>query len=255
MKVTELWRYPVKGLRGEPLDQVEVSPDAPFPLDRRFALARRESGITSEAPKWALKTKFHMLMHGSDAPLSYLTPHFDEVSRILTILRNGIVEAQTFVDDPNGQLEINQYFQRIVNNLRSKVEPKLVHAKDFSFGNIKEPVVSLINLATVRQLSSVVGQKIDANRFRGNILIDDAQPWVERDWVGRIVWMDNIPFEVVDETIRCGATDVNPNTAERDLNISKLLQKNFGHMFCGVYLVAKKAGILKHGTALSVKGG
>jgi len=255
MKVTGLWRYPVKGLRGEPLEKVEVTPNASFPLDRRFALAHGESGITYNSPKWALKNEFHMLMHDSDVPLSDLTPRFDETSRLLTILRHGTVEAQTFVDDPDGQLEINRYFQGILGDKTSKIEPQFVQARDFSFGNIEESVVSLINLASVRHLSSVVGQEIDAARFRGNILIDEARPWEERDWVGRVISIDDgISFEVVDETIRCGATVVNPSTCERDLNIPKLLQQNYGHLFCGVYLVAKQGGILASGAALSVSG-
>ena len=44
MKVVELWRYPVKSLQGEQLDQVEVGPDG-LDGDRRFALYDRESGL------------------------------------------------------------------------------------------------------------------------------------------------------------------------------------------------------------------
>ena len=42
--VTALYRYPVKGLSGQPVDIVRLTPGAPFPFDRVFALARRASG-------------------------------------------------------------------------------------------------------------------------------------------------------------------------------------------------------------------
>lgn len=252
MNISELWRFPVKGLKGESLKEVTITPNAPFPLDRRFALAHGESGITYDAPKWALKTEFHMLMHGSDERLAELTPHFDETSRLLTILRDGVEEARTFVDDPDGQVEINRYFERILGKANSAIGPQFVQAQDFQFGNIEEPVVSLINLASVRQLSETVGKYIDVARFRGNIIIDGASPWEERDWVNRTVTINDATFEVVDETIRCGATVVNPDTCERDLNIPKLLQQNYGHMFCGVYLIAKQEGTISPDASLFV---
>jgi len=252
MNISELWRFPVKGLRGELLKEVAITPNAPFPLDRRFALAHGKSGITYESPKWALKTEFHMLMHNLDECLTELTPHFDETSRLLTILRNGVEEARTFVDDPRGQEEINRYFKRLLSKTDSTIGPQFVQALDFQFGNIEEPVISLINLASVRQLSETIGKHIDDARFRGNIIIDGASPWEERDWVNRIVTINDATFIVVDETIRCGATLVNPDSCERDLNIPKFLQQNYGHMFCGVYLIAKQEGIISPDASISV---
>ena len=252
MNISELWRFPVKGLRGEPLKEVAITTNAPFPLDRRFALAHGKSGITYESPKWALKTEFHMLMHNSDERLAELTPHFDETRRLLTTLRDGVEEARTFVDDPDGHVEINRYFERLLGKTNSTIEPQFVQALDFQFGNIEEPVVSLINLASVRQLSETVGKHIDVARFRGNIIIDGASPWEERDWVNRTVTINDATFMVVDETIRCGATVVNPDTCERDLNIPKLLQQNYGHMFCGVYLIAKQEGTISPDASLFV---
>ncbi len=177
MYVAELWRYPVKGLRGERLDRVMTTPDLPFPFDRRFALAHGNSRITYEFPRWALKTDFHMLMHEPDAILAELTPHFDETMELLTILRHGNVEVQASVNDPDGQFAINRYFQRILGVTTPTGTPEFVQARNFSFGNIEEPVISLINLASVRELSSTIGRDIDAARFRGNILIDDLSPW------------------------------------------------------------------------------
>jgi len=193
-----------------------------------------------------------MLMHKPDTLLSELTPLFDESRGLLTIQQHDNVEIEASVDSPDGRRAINHYFKNILGETDSTGTPTFVEAPDFCFGNIEAPVVSLVNLASVRQLSSDTGENIDAGRFRGNILIDEATPWEERNWVGRKGRIGNVSFDVVDETIRCGATEVNPDTNERDLNIPQLLRKTYGHLFCGVYLIAKQGGTISTGDALTI---
>lgn len=253
MQVTGLWRYPVKGLRGERLARVTVAPGRVFPLDRRFALAHGDSGITPENPKWALKTEFHMLMHGPDAGLAALTPSYDESSGVLTIDRDGETLAQSKVGETAGQAAMNAFFADYLG-AADNGGLCFVESKDAYFGNIEAQVISLINLASVRDFSKTVGTAVSERRFRGNIYIDGLEPWAERAWVGKTLRAGDVSFAVVDETIRCGATVVNPETHERDLNVPKLLENNYGHMFCGVYLKAEQAGTLSEGLDLTIAG-
>lgn len=251
MIVSELWRYPVKGLQGERLGQVAVSPRRALPLDRKFALAHGNSGITPDDPEWALKTEFHMLMHKPDARLCELAPRFDEASGELTILHNGAEAARAKVDEAAGQSAMSEYFGAFLGTLRTGA-PRFMKAEGFYFGNIEEQVISLINLASVRDFAAKVGKEVDARRMRGNILVEGLEPWEERAWVGETLTSGELTFRVVDETIRCGATLVNPATSERDLNVPKLLKQHYGHMFCGVYLVAHQSGTLSEGDAISM---
>jgi len=69
-RVAEIWRNPVKELAGERFDRVAVTAVRTLPQDRRFAIAHGDSGIAAEAPRWALKTNFHMRMHGKDERLA-----------------------------------------------------------------------------------------------------------------------------------------------------------------------------------------
>ena len=46
---------------------------------------------------------------------------------------------------------------------------------------------------------------------------------------------------------RCAATQANPTTAERDLNIPKTLQRAFGHIYMGVYAEVIAGGELNLG--------
>jgi len=251
MIVSELWRYPVKGLQGEKLNQVAISPQEVLPLDRKFALAHGDSGITPEDPAWALKTEFHMLMHKPDAQLCELVPRYDEASGELTISHNGVETARANVDDAAGQKVMSEYFSGFLGEHKSGT-PRFMRSEGFYFGNIEEQVISLINLASVRDFAATIGEEVNEKRFRGNILVEGLEPWVERSWVGETLTSGDLTFRVVDETIRCGATLVNPNTSARDINVPKLLNKHYGHMFCGIYLVAHDGGTLAEGDTISM---
>lgn len=249
--VAEIWRYPVKGLAGERLQQVAVTAGRTLPQDRRFAIAHGDSGITAEAPRWELKTSFHMLMHGKDERLAELTPSFDEAGGLLTIRRNGTDLVSAKAGEAAGRAQIDAFFADFLGG-SAHGTPRFVEGKGFYFGNIEAPVISLINLASVRDLTGPAGSEVDRRRFRANFYVEGLEPWVERGWVGKTLRLGQVRFRVVDETIRCGATTVNPANAARDLNVPKLLERAYGHMFCGVYLDALDSDEIAVGAALAV---
>ncbi|MSO73608.1 MAG: MOSC domain-containing protein [Alphaproteobacteria bacterium] len=120
------------------------------------------------------------------------------------------------------------------------------------FGNIEDRVISLINQASVADFERTISGPVDPRRFRSNFYIDGIAPWAERHWVGKTVKLGDVRFEVVDETIRCGATIVDPASGARNLNVPKLLQEHYGHMFCGVYLKALESGTVSEGADITV---
>jgi uncharacterized protein YcbX len=249
--VTEIWRYPVKGLAGERLEWVPVTLGRTLPQDRRFAIAHGDSGITAEAPRWEMKTRFHMLMHIKDERLVELVPSYDETSGMLTIRSNDESLASARVSDAAGRAELSAFFADYLKGA-DHGRPQFVEANGFHFGNIEAPMISLINLASVRDLGGPAGDDVDPRRFRANFYVDGPEPWAERSWVGKTLSLGPVRFQVIDETIRCGATTVNPVTSARDLNVPKILQKTYGHMFCGVYLEALDSGTVGIGATVKL---
>ncbi len=251
-RCTEIWRYPVKGLAGERLVRVAITPGQTLPLDRRFALAHGDSGIEARAPRWELKTSFHMLMHGGDEGLAALTPSVDDRSGLLTIHHQGKPIVSAKPDEPSGQAELNDFFARYLGAPKTGA-PRFMAGNGIYFGNIEDRVISLINQASVADFErTIIGGPVDARRFRSNFYIDGIAPWAERHWVGQTVRLGGVRFEVVDETIRCGATIVDPASGARNLNVPKLLQEHYGHMFCGVYLKALESGTVSEGADITV---
>jgi len=250
-RVTEIWRYPVKGLAGEPLERVAVTAGRSLPQDRRFAIAHGDSGITAEAPRWELKTSFHMLMHGRDERLAELVPGYDEAGGILTMRRNGAELVAARAGEAAGRARLDAFFAGYLAG-SSHGTPRFVEGNGIYFGNIEAPVISLINLASLRDLEGPAGVAVDRRRFRANFYVDGLAPWEERAWVGKTLRLGPARFKVVDETIRCGATTVNPATSARDLNVPRILEKAYGHMFCGVYLEALDSATVGVGAAVAI---
>ena len=113
-----------------------------------------------------------------------------------------------------------------------------------------DEVISLINLATVRSLEAQWGIKIDPLRFRANLYIDGAGPWEEFDWVGSDIRIGDALFRVDRRNGRCGATNVDPETGRRDLDIPGSLRAAFGHKELGVYLTTREGGSISVGDSV-----
>ena len=60
-----------------------------------------------------------------------------------------------------------------------------------------------------------------------------------------------VRFKGLERTPRCGAVNVNPMTAVRDLNLPKSLMQSFGHMDLGIYLQVLSDGALAMGDEVS----
>jgi uncharacterized protein YcbX len=131
--------------------------------------------------------------------------------------------------------------------------PKLVSAEGHSFCDSRESFVSIINAASLQDLSQrILRQEVDERRFRANLILSDAAPWEERGWVGREIRLGDARLKVEKQIERCAATDVNPETALRDFNIPKTLQRAYGQATFGVYAKVLEGGPIKTGDVLEV---
>jgi len=247
--ISHIFRYPVKGLSAEALHQVEVAAGQAIPEDRRFAIAHGSTRVDPSNPEWQSKRNFLQLMENER--LAALDSQFDAATGFLTIKRQGRQVARANVTEPMGRTIIEQFFAAFVGS-EVRGQPKLVVAPGISFGDSAIPVVSLINLASIRDLERVVAAPVDPLRFRSNIYFDGAPPWAERQWVGRTVSVGFARMTITGAIDRCAATSVDPKTAQRDLNIVKSLTRGFGHDCMGVYAEIVEGGLIASGDAITL---
>ncbi len=247
IEIAEICRYPVKGLSAESLESVQLSVGGCLPHDRRFALAHGTSRYDSADPRWLPRTNFLMLAR--DERLAQLRVRFDENSGLLTLLRDGKQVVSGQPDDIMGRTLIGQFFAGFMAG-SSLGTPKLVTAEGVAFTDAPDKWVSIINLASVRDLERVARGVIDPQRFRGNLYIESDKPWQEFGWVGQTLTLGEARLRVTQPIERCAATNVNPQSAERDLNIPLTLRKGYGHMNMGVYAEVVGEGLLHRGDRL-----
>jgi GntR family transcriptional regulator / MocR family aminotransferase len=244
MHIASLYRYPVKGLSPENLTSVQVVAGEGFPLDRMYALLRSSAEFDPNSPAWLAKANFIMLMlHEQIATLKTRYLHQDQSLHIKT--PDGR-ERAFMLGENAGREALAQFFLAFMPKQLNDT-PRLVVAPGHQFTDKAEKFISLINLASLRELEQRWGQTLDPLRFRANVYIDGAPPFSEFDWVGQDIQLGDISAQVVKRNGRCAATNVNPDTGERDRNVPGLLRTDFGHKDLGVYLTLRQNGELHEG--------
>lgn len=246
--VSGIYRYPVKGLSAQRLSSVALEAGQPFPHDRCFALTRPGVAIDPAAPKWAKKGLFVMLM--LDEALARVKTNLDVDSLDFVISQGNQRVLEVNLASERQRLDVEEFFRQLVPGLHAA--PRLVRANGGHFMDKPDNVLSLINLATVRSLEEQWGYEIDPLRFRANFYIEGALPWEEFDWIGSDITLGGALFRVDRRNGRCGATNVNPVTGRRDLDIPGSLRAAFGHKDLGVYLVTRKGGAVSVGDRVEV---
>ncbi|MGA7803672.1 aminotransferase class I/II-fold pyridoxal phosphate-dependent enzyme, partial [Bradyrhizobium sp.] len=242
-----IYRYPIKGLSAQPLSRVELQAKKPFPHDRIFALVRPGAPFDTDKPKWGKKGLFVMLM--LEEALARVKTVLDVDTLKLTVTQGNRELMTADLADEQDRAKVEELVWQLVPSLRSA--PTLVRSRDGHFMDKPDEVISLINLATVRSLEAQWGIKIDPLRFRANLYIDGARPWEEFDWVGSDIRIGDALFRVDRRNGRCGATNVDPETGRRDLDIPGSLRATFGHKELGVYLTTREGGRISVGDSVA----
>lgn len=247
--VAHLHRYPIKGYTPQRVDQARLAVDAVFPDDRLFAVEDGPSGFDSAAPKWITKTRFTVL--AKTARVAAVRTHYDAATGRLRADAPGMAPLEALLTSDAGKQAFALWLTRYLGD-DANGALKVVEAPGHRFTDHPLGHVSLINLASVRDLEAKIGRPIDPLRFRGNIHVEGWPAWVENDWAGRDLSLGGARAKVYAPITRCAATEVDPTTAVRDVEVVAALHANYGHLLCGVYLHVTQAGEIKSGDAVEL---
>jgi uncharacterized protein YcbX len=247
--IRAIYRYPVKGLSAEALAIAALMPGDTLAGDRRYAIENGPSGFDPAAPAYLPKQRFLMLM--KNERLARLDTHFDDVAHVLTIYENGREIVRGDLNTAAGCAAIEAFFSEFcADELRGP--PKVLTATGHSFSDVARKVVSIINLASVAAIEGIVGRPVDPLRFRGNLYADGWPAWREFDLLGQEIAIGpQASAKVVKRITRCAATNVEPGTGIRDLDIPPTLLRHLGHADCGVYIEVVGGGAITVGDTIS----
>jgi hypothetical protein len=249
--VAAIFRHPVKGFTPERLTHADLVPGEGFPNDRLWAVENGPSGYDPEAPAFTPKQKFTVL--AAIPQVAAARTRYDEASGVLTAQAPGAPDFAGRLADAAGREAFAAWLTGVLpaDDIRG---PLKVMAARGAFRFTDHPLgqVSVINLASVRDLSAKMGVELDPLRFRANVYVDGWPAWAENDWAGRELMLGWARAKVFKPIVRCAATEVDPTTAIRDLEVVKALFDTYGHMHCGIYLQVTSAGRVGIGDAVTV---
>ena len=243
-------RYPVKGMGPDPLDSADLTAGQGIPFDRHWAIVHAASTVDPAAPVWAKKSNFLCLAR--DEKLAQLSIAFDEETKTLTIFRKGKQISKGRLDDHVGQSILQSFLSSFMPS-GPRGTPRITEAPEgVAFTDTQTAHLSLINLASVKDIERVTREPVNPLRFRGNLYLDGLDAWKEFDWVGKHVRIGDVELEIFEKIDRCAATNVNPDTGDIDMNIPLSLRRGFGHIDCGVAAHVVKGGTIKRGDTVEL---
>ena len=249
MRIETIYRYPVKGLTAEALEEVALTPGETLPHDRRFALAQGDSTFDPSAPAWMPKRNFACLMVNERLALAHSA--FDARTGDLILRLPGAAPVLASTRTPEGRAAIAAHLGAYLGD-EARGTPRFLEAPGHSFSDVAKKVVSIIGLSSLHALEKAAGTALDPLRFRANVYVSGGSPWAEFDWIGREILLGQAKLRVVKRIVRCPATEVNPATGARDAAPPRWLRDHFGHADLGVYAEVIEGGRVAVGDALEV---
>ena len=246
--ITELLRYPVKGLAGQSFRQVHVSGQRGVLGDRLAAIAHGTSTFDHEAGTWMPRRNFVVAAHSP--PIVTLRAEYDESSGRVTIVdpHGGRLTLEANADPTGRPLE------DMLAELDGHLQPgpyRIAVSNDAgSLTDHSVAAVSLMNVDSLSRLERETGLTLDRRRFRGNLWLSGAEPWGEMTWIGREFEIGRCRLKIIEPIVRCAAIDVNPESGKRDVQALKGLGRMQEDCCFGVLAEVVRDGTLTVGDEL-----
>jgi uncharacterized protein YcbX len=241
--IKNIYRYPIKGLSAEALLDAYLQAGKSLKDDRRFAIALGSTNLDLGNGGWMAKNYF--LMQAKNPKLTQLETKYDPGTQTLKIFRNGKIVSRGQLTTLIGRTTIENFLTAYMGDEARGTLKVFETQTGQMLSDQSSPLVSLINLASIRDISRITGMEINPIRFRGNINFECTDPWLENDLVGRTLKVGTAMLKVVAPVSRCVATHINPELSKSDVNILKALQCSFGHTNCGIFAEVTQTGTIQ----------
>ncbi len=260
MRLTGLYRYPVKSLRGESLETMEVDARG-LRHDRHWMLVNDAGRFLTqrELPRMALVrplvTDQGLRLRAPGRADLEVAPESDEdlevqVWRDRCLARVMNPEADRWLSDFLGVSARLVYLPedrvRQVDQDYSRPGEQVGFADGFPF--------LLISRASLDDLNRRMAKPLPMERFRPNLVVDGCEPYAEDDW--KRIRIGELTFRVVKPCSRCVIPTVNPETGEREGNepLKTLMtyRKEGNNVYFGQNLLHDGFGRLEVGMSVEV---
>jgi MOSC domain-containing protein len=249
-KIDSLWRYPVKSMRGQEVDEAFAGFSGVYG-DRLFAFessaspkgfpyltAREQQGLLQYRPHFRYPDKAARPINLTEAETMGANPVWADPSELTVDVETP--DGQTLaIDDP-----------ALIDLLRADIDQKhqLTLMRSERAMTDCRPV-SIFSLQSARQLGEETGTPIDKRRFRANVYVDltSAQGFAENEFVGKSLRIGpKVVVTVLERDARCVMITLDPDTGEKAPAILKKVAQAHEGM-AGVYGAVMVEGMLHKG--------
>ncbi len=239
IKVTDLWRHPIKGVGCEQLGSVALETGKTMPWDRHWALAHADAKVDYANPEWARCLNFARGARGYK--LMAVTSQLDEATGKIALQHPDLNDITVNPEDASDARDLIEWVTKISDPKRSL--PSHVFKADRGMTDSSAQTISILTKASLDAFAETLGAPLDQRRFRGNIWLDGTtEAWKEFDWVGKRIRIGAVELEISERIERCMATTVNPDTGVSDLRTLDTLKENWDHRDFGVFGIVTKSG-------------
>jgi uncharacterized protein YcbX len=255
--VESLWRYPVKSMRGEELEELFAGYAGVYG-DRLFAFAtsanpagfpfftgRDHRQIIRYRPRFRNPTKAARPVNLDEA--QKLSPNLNPISAAASDLMIDVEtpDGKTFaIDDP-----------KLIDHLRTNTDAKhqlTLLRSDKAMTDCRP--ISIFAVQTARKIGDETGVAVDKRRFRANVYLDldSMDGFAEDEFVGKSLRIvPKVVVRVLHRDARCMMITLDPDTAEKTPAILKAVAQAHEGM-AGVYAAVIIEGMIRRGDAVEL---
>jgi len=230
-RIEAIFRYPVKSMRGEPLEAAALGWHG-LDGDRRLAFRRLDD-----------RGGFPWLIGSKHPDLVRFTPQRREEGEGLP----------THVRTPEGE-EMPLFGAALAAEVGRRCGAP-VQMMELRQGIFDEASISVIASETVREICRLAGTSADVRRFRPNIVVRSARavPFEEDEWVGGVLAFgeahDAPAVAVTMRDVRCAMVNFDPDGESRAPEVLKAVVRAHQNT-AGIYGTVTRIGRLALGQAV-----
>jgi len=253
--VESLWRYPVKSMRGEELDEMFAGYAGVYG-DRLFAF--ESSASPKGFPFFTGRDQRQMIRYRprfrnpekAARPINLVEAESSGANPISANASELMIEVETpdgktiAIDDP-----------ALIDNLRvnidGKHELKLLRS-DKAITDCRP--LSIFAVQSAKKLGEETGVKVDKRRFRANVYLDltSSDGFAENQFVGKTLRIGSkVVVSVLERDPRCMMITLDPDTAEKTPAILKQVAQAHEGM-AGVYGAVLVQGMIRKGDSVEL---
>jgi uncharacterized protein len=255
--VESLWRYPVKSMRGEEIDELFVGYSGVYG-DRLFAF--ESSASPKGFPFFTGREKRDIIRyrarfrHPDKAarPVNY--KEAAELSDTVNPISASADELMIDVETPDGKtfaIDDPALIEHLRTNTDEKHRLRLLRSEK-AITDCRP--LSIISVQSAKKLGEETGVPVDKRRFRANVYLDlkSAAGFGENEFVGKSLRIGSrAVVSIVGRDSRCMMITLDPDTAEKSPALLKAVAQAHEGM-AGVYAAVLIEGIIRKGDSVEL---